>query len=432
MTLPKPTYETSRIIDKSPIPYGWVIMIVGAIGMVLTSPGQTYGVSIFLEQIIADLEISRSLVSSLYTIGTITGSLALPTVGRLIDKHGSQCMVVIISVLFAIACAYMSVVRNAAMLAFGFVGIRMLGQGSLSMVSRYVVNQWWVRKRGTVLGLSAIFTSILGSGMFPRLINWLIPQFGWRFTYVIMGLLVASIMVPLGWLFFRNKPESYGLLPDDGGPLPGLTLLQPDESKNDKPLEEDWTVSEVVRIPTFWLLLGSTSLVDMLGTGLTFHIVSIFADNGLSADAAANLFLPVAIVSVVMSFASGVLIDIMPAKFLLSLGLIFFTAEMILATRITQPEYQTIFGIVLGLSGGTFNTLRAVIWANYFGRENLGSISGLTTTVGNGASGLGPLWFGVARDLMGSYMPALLVSAILPFILAIAVLFVRKPVRNTT
>ena len=65
----------SRLVSKSPIFYGWIIMLVGTLGMIMSSPGQTYVVSIFIEPFIADLGISRSLVSTLYTLGTLVGSL---------------------------------------------------------------------------------------------------------------------------------------------------------------------------------------------------------------------------------------------------------------------------------------------------------------------------------------------------------------------
>ena len=63
------------------------------IGRIMTSPGQTYSVSIFIEHFIRDLGISRSLVSTLYSLGTLAGSLALPFVGRQIDRRGDQLFV---------------------------------------------------------------------------------------------------------------------------------------------------------------------------------------------------------------------------------------------------------------------------------------------------------------------------------------------------
>ncbi len=168
MTSKVATVERSRLVQQSPVYYGWIILIVGTLGAIMSSPGQTYAVSIFIEEFIRELGLSRSLVSSLYAVGTITGSLALPAIGRQIDKRGARPMVVVISIAFGLACIYMGMVQNALMLGIGFVAIRMLGQSSMSLVSRIVINQWWVRRRGTILGISALFASVLGVGLFPK------------------------------------------------------------------------------------------------------------------------------------------------------------------------------------------------------------------------------------------------------------------------
>ena len=91
---------TNWLVHRSPVYYGWVVMAAGTLGLIMTSPGQSYVVSIFIEYFIADLEISRTLISSLYTAATLAGSFALPFVGRLIDRHGPRALVTCISFAF--------------------------------------------------------------------------------------------------------------------------------------------------------------------------------------------------------------------------------------------------------------------------------------------------------------------------------------------
>tara|TARA_B110000438_G_scaffold160497_1_gene153751 strand:+ start:652 stop:897 length:246 start_codon:yes stop_codon:yes gene_type:complete len=64
----------SRLVNASPVYYGWVILAVGTFGGIMASPGQTYAFSAFLDHFITDLELSRSFVSTLYTVGTLTAS----------------------------------------------------------------------------------------------------------------------------------------------------------------------------------------------------------------------------------------------------------------------------------------------------------------------------------------------------------------------
>lgn len=413
------------LVTGMSIYYGWVILAAGVVGRILSSPGQTYSVSIFIEHFIVDLDISRSLVSTLYTVGTLVASFTMPFVGRQIDRHGPRVMVGVITVFFAIACVYMGFVQNAVMLGVGFVLIRMLGHCSLSMVSTNVINRWWVRRRGTVLGIAGVLGSLLGSGSFPSVVHTLIARFGWRSSYMMLGLLVAAVMLPVGLFLFRRRPEDFGLLPD-GEKVPSEST----PSGSPPFVEENWMPAEAVRTAAFWIIGLGLACISMLGTGLHFHMVSIFEDGGLSASAAAAVFVPIALTSAVVRLGSGVLVDRVPVRFLLCGALIGQAASLVMAPRLHDTTSALIYGAILGVTGSLQMTVGTVIWAKYFGRRHLGSITGLVFLVTVGGSALGPMPMGVARDLFGSYDVALTAAAALPLALAIVAWFARRPQRR--
>jgi MFS family permease len=416
--------HTDPLIQKSPIFYGWIIFTVGTIGLTMTSPGQTYAVSIFIEHFIDDLNLSRSLVSSLYMVGTLTGSFALPFIGRQIDKRGSRLMALLISVGFGLACIYMGFVQNAVMLGIGFVAIRMLGQGSLSVVSQNVINQWWVQRRGMIMGISGLIFALLGLGLFPNLINWLIPIYGWRTTYMILGGILLLFMAPLGALFFRDRPEQYGLLPDGFKRQDAVGLADTAVS----PLKEvDWTVSEAVRTVAFWNISLGIAAVAMLSTGLFFHMISIFEDNRLSTSVAASVYLPIAVTNALVNLIGGYLIDRIAPRYLLATALFLQAICLWMVPYLTRVEIAFLYGVILGAAGGITRIVGSVVWANYFGRRYLGSITGLVTPIAVAGSAFGPLLFGVGRDVMGTYNTVLILSAIGPLLLGVAALFLRKP-----
>jgi MFS family permease len=431
----------SALVTRSPVFYGWIILVAAGIGRILTSPGQTYTVSIFIDHFMRDLDLSRSLVSALYLVGTLSGSLALPFVGQQIDRHGPRLMVGVVTALLALACVYMSFVQGAVMLAIGFVLIRMLGQGSLGLVCTNAVNRWWVRRRGTVLGLLGMVVTVLGTGTFPSLANALIVRFGWRTSYSLMGLLVAVVMLPVGLIFFRRQPEDYGLLPDgqapDGqvtdGRLPNRQEAETKVAAGTPSAEQEvhWTRREAVRTPVFWILAAGGVAMSALGTGLHFHMVSIFDDAGMSAATAAAAFMPLAITGAVVTVVSGVLIDRVPVRYLFSAALLAQTASLIMAPRLQGTTSALLYGIILGATGSLQNTVNGVVWARYYGRRHLGSVSGLAMSIVIAGSALGPLPMGMARDLMGSYRPMLTASALLPLILAVVALWARRPTRGT-
>ena len=279
-----PTYS-SRLINQSPFFYGWVIMLVGALGLVMTSPAQTYAISIFIEHFIQDLGLSRTMVSTLYSAASLVAGFTLPFIGRQIDQRGSRKMMVIITAVFGLGCIFMGLAQNAVMLGIGFLALRIFGQGGLSLVSTNVINQWWVRRRGLAMGLAGLVMSLLGLAAFPNLINWLIPIFGWQVAYMIQGLMLLLLLLPLGLIFLRDRPEAYGLFPDGSQPTD-----EGDAASAQKPIEENWTVSEATRTPAFWIVAIGIASMALAATGLFFHMVSIFEDNGLSATIAATVF----------------------------------------------------------------------------------------------------------------------------------------------
>ena len=410
------------LVRAFPFYYGWVVLLVGAVGMIMTSPGQTYTVSIFIEHFISDLGISRSLVSSLYTVGTLIGGFLLPWMGRLVDRRGVRRTMTAVAVLFGMACAFMGTVRGAVMLAIGFTLIRWLGQGSLWLVSANAINRWWVRRRGTVMGMAGVLAAILGLGGYPWAVDRMIPALGWRWTYAVLGLATLGILVPMAWWLLRDRPEDVGLLPD------GAARTR--DAGERELTEENWTLPEAVRTPAFWILSLGSSSIAMLTTGLLFHIVSIFADHALSSSAAAAAFAPIAVATAVLTLLGGALMDRVPAKLMMALALGFQAASLLLARSLDGPALAVAFGVTLGATQGLSRSVSGVVWAKYFGRQNLGSIAGLSQTIGVLGAALGPLPLGIARDVLGSYDAALLSCSILPALLCIAALFVRRPRRR--
>ena len=104
-----------------------LILLSAILASVLTGPGQTIGVSVFIDHFVDDLNLTRAQVSTAYLIGTLTGSLFLPAVGRFIDRRGVRVAQTIIGILFAAALVNMSFVQGFITLAIGFTGIRLLG-----------------------------------------------------------------------------------------------------------------------------------------------------------------------------------------------------------------------------------------------------------------------------------------------------------------
>jgi sugar phosphate permease len=413
-----------NIIHKVPFFYGWVIMAVGTLGLIMTSPGQTYTESIFIEYLIEDLNLSRSLISSLYSFGTLVGGFSLPLWGKQIDRKGPRLMITLVSILFGFSLIYMGFVQTSWMIGIGFILIRMLGQGSLGLISQTAINQWWSRKRGMIMGISGLLMSLIGMGTFPNLVHGLIASVDWRNTYIILGSSLLLLMAPLGYIFIRNKPEDYGLNPDGEKSQD----LEKDHLVNhDEMSQANWTLKEAFRTYAFWILAASLSLFTLLITGITFHLVSIFQSHGLDAATAARIFLPLSITGALVNLLVGYLSDHLELRFLLAFGLLLLGISLILVLTLQGTGSALAFGIVLGSANGFIRTISTVSWPKFFGREHLGSIFGFTSALSIIGAALGPLPFGYVFDWVGSYNPVLIVFSAICLLLAMLSLRVKKP-----
>ena len=173
--------------------------------------------------------------------------------------------------------------------------------------------------------------------------------------------------------------------------------------------------------------------MSALSTGLTFHIFSIFKDSGLSSTVAASVFIPIAATGAFVQLGGGLLIDRVPVRVLLAISLFLQSIRLVMAPFLTSIPLAYTYGLLMGVRGGLQLIIGNVVWAKYYGRLHLGSITGVVATIGVASSALGPMPFGIARDLMGSYHVILISFAALPLILGfVTLLFVRPPHRKET
>lgn len=92
-TLPEErTQYMSRALQKRGFYYGWLVAFAGTIGVIMSVPGQTTGVSVYTNHLLQSLPITRVQLSLTYMLGTLGSACLLPVVGRLLDKLGPRIL----------------------------------------------------------------------------------------------------------------------------------------------------------------------------------------------------------------------------------------------------------------------------------------------------------------------------------------------------
>lgn len=413
-----PAPRASRVIRRVPFFYGWVILAVGTLGIIMMGPSQTFTVSLFIDSLVADLGISRANISLLYGIATLSASLMLPLTGRVVDRYGSRRMIVVTVLAFGLATMGLSQARGPISLLVLFLLVRFLGFGSMQLVCNNVIAQWFVRRRGFVMGLAGQSLGI-SLMLFPFLASQLILHVGWRWAWVALGAGAMAIMLPVGWLFFRDKPELYGLHPDGDGDTEWERAAASDEVH--------WTLAQARRTGIFWLFAVSFSVMAMILSGMVFHQAALFRLRGFDLNVAVLGFQLSAFSSVGGNFAVGYLLDRVRPRILLRVQLVGLLAIMVLVQIMDNIAWVILYAALSGLISASFRVMDATVWAKYFGRKHLGSIRGATMLGLLSGTALGAYPLGLSYDLTGGYQTALTLLMVLPVLIIIASIWIKPP-----
>jgi len=410
--------------SRLPVFYGWVILPVASLAMFASGPGQTYSVSLFVDPLIDDLGWSRTLISSLYTAGSLSAAGLMMLVGRLLDRYGARTMLFVIGGLFGLAALGMSRVDDPVQLYVGFTAIRTLGQGSLILIPTTLIALWFVRLRGKAMALNSIGI-VASQAIFPPFIHYLITELGWRGAWIAISFVIwATLLVPAACLI-RRTPESVGLTPD--GDI-DYALSTDQAGPSSCLVQIDFTLREALGTRSFWLLLFAGSSQSLIGTALVFHQVSFFNSMGLGAGVAALALSVMAPLALIGNFVAGFLVDKFPNRFLLAWAQVAMILALVWTFFISDRWEALLYGGMLGFGGGLFMNINGVIWPNYYGRAYLGSIRGVTTTAMVGFAAMGPLPFGLLYDFTGDYTVPILIFLLLPVACAIAAVKATPPI----
>ena len=394
--------------------------------MFASGPGQTYSASVFVDPLIEDLKLSRTLVSGMYTAGSLTAAAAMVVVGRLLDRYGARTMLIWVTIAFGVAVMGMSTVHHPAHLYAGFASIRILGQGSLSLIPTTLASIWFVRFRGRATALMGL-GSAASLAVYPPLIHLLISNYDWRQAWVILGFMVWGVLLIPAGLLVRRSPESIGLLPDGGT----TSQSRPTQSASSRPAQDtDWTLREALHTRAFWLILFSGSAHSLISTAFIFHHVSLMGSRGLDAGMAAAVLSVLAPVALVGVLCSGFLADAVPNRYLIVANQVVLAAAMVITLFISQAWHAFAYITVLAISNGLHMPVASVIWANYFGRSHLGTIRGVAHVGAIAFSAMGPLPFGFLFDLTDAYTMPVLIFLALPAVSAVAALMALPPQRR--
>ena len=414
--------------------YGWYI-----VGVVLATGIPRVGLNgsffgIFLKPMSEDFGWTRAQTTLAVTIGTLIAAGLGVVLGRVLDRFGPRWMMS--GGLAILAASYFGLARVDSLLAFYFVysiGRAMMQSATGHTLMYALVSKWFIRRRAMAIS-AATMGGYIGGVVLAPIAQAIIDTAGWRDAWTFFGVLTVVMALLPAVLLLRRIPEDMGLLPD--GDLRAIGSTPVDDSTESglvevatptRRAEASLRLGQALRTRAFWLLTLMVTVNSIATTGITFHMVPHFSDVGIPDTAAATTVSLLTIGSISSVFIWGIIADRLGAKrVLLTVILTLWVGAYFVsgATSVTSAYASSaLFGV--GMAG--YGLLSEVVWADFFGREYLGSIRGLTMIfqlIGNAS---GSLIAAILVDVQGDYDGAFDVILVLFAVSFILLTLARRP-----
>jgi MFS family permease len=410
--------------------YGWYIAIAGLILGALAY-GARYSFAVVFPSLLEEFKWPRDTTAAMLSIHILLYGIFAPVAGYLADRTDPRKTMVMGTVIVAAGLALSSWGSTPGYfyLTFGVLfGVGLSFIGSVPFTT--LIQNWFEKKRGLAFSI-IFFGNGVAFGMYPAT-AWLIDLVGWRDAFLVEGLVLPAVLIPLILFVVRYHPRDKGLLRDGrsaeddspSGPVrKQMRIMDPAWAT------VDWTLAKAVRTKRFWLLsLTTFSLWGVMQHIMAAHHVAFAVDAGYSKMYASSVLSLFGIISAFASFA-GLISDRIGREITLTIGTVLGISGIIVLMLIrdaSHPWMLYYYTISLGIGRGLFSPTLAAAITDIFQGPRVGSIMGAIWLCFSLGGAIGPWLGGWLFELSGNYMGAFSVAIAL-FALACAAIWLAAP-----
>ena len=366
-------------------PYRWVIVAAGGV-LGCVAIGAMFSLPVLLRPIAEDTGWSTTGVSSAMTIGFLALAFASMAWGALSDRYGPGVVVIAGSVMLATSLALAS--QATSLVEFQLVFGLVVGAATAAIFAPMIacVTGWFETQRSLAVSLVSA-----GMGMAPMtmapLAAWLVSEYDWRTTMLILAAIAAAVMIPAA-LLVRRPPA---LQPANGG-----------ASASAEP-QAGMSVRQAVRTPQFIILLLTNFFCCATHSGPIFHTVSYAVTCGIPLIAAVSIYSVEGLAGMGGRIAFGFLGDRFGAKNVLVTGLLLQAFGVLAYVFVSQLGGFYAVAVLVGFIYAGVMPLYAVLARENFPLKMMGTVIGGTAMAGSLGMAAGPLVGGLLYDSFASY-----------------------------
>jgi MFS family permease len=410
------SYQNKQLSAESPKPrlfYGYIIVALSVLVIAMIF-GINFSFGVFFNPLIDEFGWHRSVTSLAYALMNVVGGFIGIFGGRISDKFGVKVVSLYCGISMGIGMILMSTISSLwqVYLIYGLL----VGAGISSSWNALnsTVARWFLVRRGLMISIVTMGIG-LGTITIPYLASWLIPQYGWRMAYIVIGALTITV-VTVASLFLKSDPSDMGLAPyGANGQTNPVSVSMRGFSY----------IKDTILSRNFLLLCAIYFCHGVAMHSIMVHIVPHATGLGIATVTAASILSILGAINIAGRLLMGTSSDKLGIKKSLVIGL-GLTAISILWLLVAKDIWALyLFSIVFGFAYGGLQAFMGIAPAELFGVTSLGTILGVIAFVYTSGAAIGPVFAGYIHDVTGSYYIAFFVAALMA-ILGCALTFLMK------
>ena len=263
---------------------------------------------------------------------------------------------------------------------------------------------------------------------FPLVATWVSVAYGWQVAWIVLGLMVYAIALAPAALLVAQRPEDVGLLPDGDAPDATGEADASVAQVADTETVLEWTTRQALRTPALWVLAIGTGFLFLLQSGTNVYQADLLRSRGIDLSLSQLSIVVNAAGTAFGSLLWGRLVEKMRVSYTYAIVAVIMAVACGLFVVADTVALAFFAAGLFGLAVAGILVVPAVAYANFFGRQSLGTIRGVTEPFTSLGQAIGAVASGLVFQLAGSYGIAFIIYAVLGAITALALLLARPPV----
>ena len=358
---------------------------------------------LFITPVMNEFGWSRTDATLFMSIQPWVAALCTPLAGKLISKYNPRWIMTAAVLVFGLAnlaCAWFTEPWQ-----WNVYGVLYGASASFWMyiATPTMVNRWFAKSNGTVIGVIGVMVSVFGAIMSPIINGW-IASMGWQTARIICSVIVIVVGGGLTAALLRESPEKMGVLPWGYGTV--------DEKKSEAAsqiavgADEGATAAQARKNPALWLLIVMAGFF-VISASFVQQLASYASTGELGAAVGAMAVSIAMIASIIGKFSLGWLCDHIGARMTGVIAGVLGGAGAAIAFFSGANVMGFYVGVALfGVGYSALNIVPPMTCRQAFGNKDYANIFSMVATGLNVFSGFAALIYAQIFDITGSFAGA--------------------------